>query len=245
MNKFYFFKITLNYFDDEQKTFFITPDQSETDEQGVPFSENVLRNTEEFKEFVKATKADIIDVDYTEFAVEYDSKRSDILNKPITDDSFAELEKSGRLEIVDENQFLILLKKTAGGKKSRGGYLFPVIAVAAFVIGILAGASFKGKGSSSDNSDTSSEVYEVSENTSESESGAESISDEQSAVESVPNTAESSTQSTASSTASTTAPEPSEAVSSVASSVTVSQSRPAESSEETHEAVTASSDVSD
>lgn len=252
MNKFYFFKITLNYFDDEQKTFFITPDQSETDEQGVPFSENVLRNTEEFKEFVKATKADIIDVDYTEFAVEYDPKRSDILNKPITDDSFAELEKSGRLEIVDENQFLILLKKTAGGKKSKGGYLLPLIAAAAFVIGILAGASFKGKGSSSDNSDTSSEVYEVSEDTSESESGAESISDEQSSVESVPNTAESVTLSTASSTASTTAPEPSEAVSSVvssdtsvASSDTSSQSRPAESSEETHEAVTASSDVSD
>lgn len=246
MNKFYFFKVTLNYFDDERKTFFITPEQSETDDRGVPFSENGLRNTEEFKEFVKATKADIIDVDYTEFAVEYDHKRSDILNKPVTDDSFAELEKSGALEIVDENQFLILLKKTAGGKKSKGGYLLPLIAAAAFVIGILAGASFKG--GSPDNSGTSSEVSEVdevSEDMSDSESGAESISDEQSSVESVPNNVESSTQSTASSTASTTAPEPSETVSSVASSDTSSQSIPAESSEEPHEAVTASSDVSD
>lgn len=244
MNKFYFFKVTLNYFGDEQKTFFITPEQSETDDRGVPFSEDGLRNTEEFKEFVKATKADIIDVDYTEFAVEYDHKRSDILNNPVTDDSFAELEKSGALEIVDENQFLILLKKTAGGKKSKGGYLLPLIAAVAFVIGILAGASFKG--GSPENSDTSSEVfevYEVSEDTVE--SGTESISDEQSSVESIPSTVESSTQSTALSTVSTTTPEPSEAVSSVASSDTSSQSTPAESSEETHEAVTASSDVSE
>lgn len=120
MNYFYFFKVTLSYFDDERKTFFITPDQSETDEQGVPFSENELQDTAEFKEFVKKTKADIIDVDYIEYAVEYDPKKSDILSKPVTSESFAELENSGQLNVIDENQIILVLKKKKRNKSGGG-----------------------------------------------------------------------------------------------------------------------------
>lgn len=269
MKYFYFFKVTLSYFDDEEKTFFITPDQSETDEQGIPFSENELRNTEEFKEFVKMTKADVIDVAYIEYAVEYDPKKSDILGKPVTQESFAELDKSGRIEVVDENQFPVLLKKktSSGSKSGIGTYL--IICAAAFVVGILAGASFKGGNSgTSETTSETPEVSETSEGASDSESSAESVPDEQSAVESIISVGEMSestpdvsavqsapekppVQSTASATTSTTAtvsstaPKPSEAVSSVASSVTSSQSSTGTSSEGTHEAVTASSDVSD
>lgn len=128
MNYFYFFKVTLSYFDDERKTFFITPDQSETDEQGVPFSENELQDTAEFKEFVKKTKADIIDVDYIEYAVEYDPKKSDILSKPVTSESFAELENSGQLNVIDENQIILVLKKKKRNK-SGDGSKFPIICI--------------------------------------------------------------------------------------------------------------------
>lgn len=135
MNYFYFFKVTLSYFDDERTTFFITPDQSETDEQGVPFSESDLRSTVEFKDLVKKTKADIIDVDYTEYALEYDPKKSDILTKPVTSDSFAELEKSGLLEIIDENQFPIILKKA---KKQSDGSKLPVVCIIIAAVIVLA-----------------------------------------------------------------------------------------------------------
>lgn len=244
MNYFYFFKVTLSYFDDERKTFFITPDQSETDEQGVPFSENDLQDTAEFKEFVKTTKADIIDVDYTEFAVEYDPKKSDILHKPVTDESFTELEKSGLPKIIDENQIILVLKTK---KRYKSGSRLPIlwgVWIATVIVFALVAVAFKDyiKRNFENGTSDISVVSEGSEEMSESESGVESISDEQSAAESIPNTAESSTSLT---TTSATALEPSESVSSDASSVTTSQSIPAESSEETHEAVTVSSDVSD
>lgn len=141
MNYFYFFKVTLIYFDDERKTFFITPDQSETDDRGVPFSENELLDTAEFKEFVKKTKADIIDIDYIEYAVEYDPKKSDILSKPVTPESFAELEKSGQLNIIDENQLLLCLKRKKPSKGSSKLHIICLVSAAAFVGGmLLAGA---------------------------------------------------------------------------------------------------------
>lgn len=258
MNKFYFFKVTLNYFDDETKTFFITPDQSETDERGVPFSENDLRNTEDFKEFVKATKSYIIDVDYTEYAAEYDPKKHDITGKPVTSESFEELMQSGQLEIVDENQFLLLLreKKTSGGNKSKLVYSAAIF-VAVFLIGIFTGAALKG-GKSDNPSSGASEVSEVSENVSEETSEAPESSvestvnelEEPPVSESVPNvseapesTAETSSvqsavqppQSSAASTASTSVSKPPETVSSSSSSAASSQSRPTESGGDTHE----------
>lgn len=256
MNYFYFFKVTLSYFDDERKTFFITPDQSETDELGVPFSENDLQDTAEFKEFVKATKADIIDVDYTEFAVEYDPKKSDILSNPVTAESFAELEKRGLIKVIDENQFILLLKKK---KRSGGGSKFPIVwivwiaAVLVFALGVFAYRELSKRSNENDTSDISAALEissdEISDSDSESEASGASSDDSSAGASESSNisSVNSSTQSTALSTASTTAPapKPSEAVSSVASSVTASQSRPTESSEETHEVVTASSNVSD
>lgn len=175
--RFYFFKVTLSYFDDEKKTFFITPDQSETDDIGVPFSENGLQNTPEFREFVKKTKADVIDVDYTEYAVEYEPKKSDILNKPVTSESFAELEKSGQYEIVDQNQFLLVLKKQ---KKSGGGskksYIVYLMIVGVILLGVLAYGALNRRNTESATSSNTSDVSEVSEISSEviSDDGGES-----------------------------------------------------------------------
>lgn len=185
MSYFYFFKVTLSYFDDERKTFFITPDQSETDENGVPFSESELQFMAEFKEFAKKTKADIIDVDYIEYALEYDPKKSDILNKPITSESFAELEKSGSLEVVDENQFPIILKKS---KKSGGGSKLPIVFIiiaAVAVVGVLAAGELKKRFTENETSDlpVSSEVMELnSEDSSEDEISDTSSDDNSSDV---------------------------------------------------------------
>lgn len=183
---FYFFKVTLSYFDDEQKTFFITPDQSETDEDGIPFSENDLQNTPEFKEFAKTTKADIIDVDYIEYALEYDPKKSDILNKPVTPERFAELEESGQLEVVDENQFLLCLKakKTPKGGGSKL-HIICLIAAAVIVLGLLfASASGTKKGGDSE-SEVSSGISEVTESNEEdtSENSSEESSENISSTE--------------------------------------------------------------
>lgn len=178
--RFYFFKVTLSYFDDEKKTFFITPDQSEADDIGVPFSENGLQNTPEFREFVKKTKADVIDVDYTEYAVEYEPKKSDILNKPVTSESFAELEKSGQYEIVDQNQFLLVLKKQ---KKSSSGsnksYVVCLMIAAVIVLGVLAYGALNKRNTENVTSNISagSEVSEISSNDVSGNSGEDEISD--------------------------------------------------------------------
>ncbi len=175
MNKFFFFKVVLSYFDDERRTFFITPDQSGTDEEGVPFSENDLRNTAEFKEFVKKTKADVIDVDYIEYAVEYDPKKSVVLGSPITDESFSALENGGQLEIIDQNQFPIVLKKSSKGGGSKN-YIFFLIVAAVIVLMVLFISAAKGglfgddmsESESSSESDTGISDGESSETSDES-----------------------------------------------------------------------------
>lgn len=178
--RFYFFKVTLSYFDDEKKTFFITPDQSETDDNGVPFSENGLQNTPEFREFVKKTKATVIDVDYTEYAVEYEPKKSDILNKTVTSESFAELEKSGQYEIVDQNQFILVLKKqkksSSGSKKS---YVVCLMIAAVIVLGVLAYGALNKRNAENVTSNISagSEVSEISSDDVSDNSGEDEISD--------------------------------------------------------------------
>lgn len=182
--RFYFFKVTLSYFDDEKKTFFITPDQSETDDNGVPFSENGLQNTPEFREFVKKTKATLIDVDYTEYAVEYEPKKSDLLNKPVTSESFAELEKSGQYEIVDQNQFqfiLVLKKQKKSSSRSNKSYVVCLMIAAVIVLGVLAYAygalNKRNTENVTSNISASSEVSEISSDDVSDNSGEDEISD--------------------------------------------------------------------
>lgn len=180
---FYFFKVTLSYFDDEKTEFFITPDQSETDEDGIPFSETDLQITPEFKEFAKKTKADLIDVDYTEYAIEYDPKKSEILNKPVTLESFAEFEKSGQLKVVDENQLLLCLKMKKKKKSNGSGsklHIVCLIIAAVIVLGVLAYGELNRRNAESETSNLSdtSEISEIdSEEMSDSVCGEDEISD--------------------------------------------------------------------
>lgn len=168
MNKFYFFKVTLSYFDDKKITFFITPDQSEKDDEGMPFSEDNLRNTAEFKDFVKTTKADVIDIDYIEYAVDYDPKKSEILGSSITEESFSSLENGSQLEVVDQNQFLILVKKQSKGSSSKTVIIWVLAATAVVIMMLLFGmekGGFFGEPTSENSvtSDTSSEFSSASD----------------------------------------------------------------------------------
>ncbi len=176
MNKFYFFKVTLSYFDDKKITFFITPDQSEKDDEGIPFSEDNLRNTAEFKDFVKTTKADVIDIDYIEYAVDYDPKKSEILGSSITEESFSSLENGSQLEVVDQNQFLILVKKQSKGSSSKTVIIWVLAATAVVIMMLLFGmekGGFFGE-PTSENSVTSNTSSEFSSASDTSEPSAES-----------------------------------------------------------------------
>lgn len=117
MNKFYFFKVTLIYYDDVTETIFLTPDQANVDEDGIPFSEQELRENAEFKAFVKQNKADVVDVKYVEYAVGLDNK-SVILGGDITAEKYATLENHDELEIVEQNEFPVIIRQT---KKDNSG----------------------------------------------------------------------------------------------------------------------------
>ena len=136
MDKFYFFKVTLIYYDDVAETFFITPDQSERDEDGIPFSEQELRDTPEFKAFVKKNKADVVDVKYVEYAVEKDENKTVILGSDITAESFKTLEnRELEIEIVDKNEFPVIIKQT---KKAGGGSKMHYVCLAAAAVAVFA-----------------------------------------------------------------------------------------------------------
>ncbi len=175
MDKFYFFKVTLIYYDDVTETLFITPDQTDVDEEGIPFSEQELRENAEFKAFVKKNKVDVVDVKYVEYAVDKDNKTV-ILGSDITKESFKTLENHDELEIIEENEFPLILKQT---KKSSGGSKMHYICLAAAAIVVLmflfANAPKMGKMQEEDSS--SSEISEgISSDESEATSSDESSS---------------------------------------------------------------------
>lgn len=176
MDKFYFFKVTLIYYDDVTETFFITPDQSERDEDGIPFSEQELRDTPEFKAFVKKNKADVVDVKYVEYAVEKDENKTVILGSDITAESFKTLENHDELEIVEQNEFPLIIKQT---KKAGGGSKMHYVCLAAAAVAVFAflfaNAPKMGKMQEEDSS--SSEISEeISSDESEATSSDESSS---------------------------------------------------------------------
>lgn len=175
MDKFYFFKVTLIYYDDVTETLFITPDQTDVDEEGIPFSEQELRENAEFKAFVKKNKVDVVDVKYVEYAVDKDNKTV-ILGSDITKESFKTLENHDELEIIEENEFPLILKQT---KKASGGSKMHYICLAAAAVVVLmflfANAPKMGKMQEEDSS--SSEISEeISSDESEATSSDESSS---------------------------------------------------------------------
>lgn len=202
MNKFYFFKVTLIYYDDVTETIFLTPDQANVDEDGIPFSEQELRENAEFKAFVKQNKADVVDVKYVEYAVGLDNK-SVILGGDITAEKYATLENHDELEIVEQNEFPIIIKQT---KKAGGGSKMHYICLAAAAVAVLiflfASAPKMGKMQENDSSSS-----EISEEISSDESEPASSSDESSSSSSESTSSSSVSSSSSSDTSSSSSSE--------------------------------------
>lgn len=194
MDKFYFFKVTLIYYDDVTETLFITPDQTDADEEGIPFSEQELRENAEFKAFVKKNKVDVVDVKYVEYAVDKDNKTV-ILGTDITKESFKTLENHDELEIIEENEFPLILKQT---KKASGGSKMHYICLAAAAIVVLmflfANAPKMGKMQEEDSSSS-----EISEEISSDESEATSYDESSSSSAEISSSSSTSTSSSSSS----------------------------------------------
>ena len=203
MNKFYFFKVTLIYYDDVTETIFLTPDQANVDEDGIPFSEQELRENAEFKAFVKKNKADVVDVKYVEYSVEREENKSVILGSDITKESYKTLENHDELEIVEQNEFPIIIRQT---KKAGGGSKMHYICLAAAAVAVLiflfASAPKMGKMQENDSSSS-----EISEEISSDESEPASSSDESSSSSSESTSSSSVSSSSSSDTSSSSSSE--------------------------------------
>ncbi len=149
-----FFKVTLNTVaGDNKNSFFIIPSTDETDEKGNPvYDENYLLTTDEYKAYLKQTKANVISVSY----VIYEAEDSIKLNY----DEFVKSEKLFRE--IDKNDYLIDVKK-ASPKKSGGKRpvaLYAVICIAALAVIVLMGLEAK-KNSSAEETTTDSSGTET------------------------------------------------------------------------------------
>ncbi len=138
----YFFRVEISSFDDERKTLFIVPEQTEDDFSSVPFSEKQLTQTAAYKQFVKETKTNVVDVSYELF------NTPETVTAEITEEQFEQIRADGKLERIDGNE-LSIVSGSKSGKGGKGGNLkmYALIgAVAVVVIILIAVSATKGKG---------------------------------------------------------------------------------------------------
>ena len=152
----YFFRVEISSFDDERKTLFIVPEQTEDDFSSVPFSEKQLTQTAAYKQFVKETKTNVVDVSYELF------NTPETVTAEITEEQFEQIRADGKLERIDGNE-LSIVSGSKSGKGGKGGNLkmYALIgAVAVVVIILIAVSAAKGKGGdeTSSTGETTAEV---------------------------------------------------------------------------------------
>lgn len=141
----YFFRVEISSFDDEKKVLYLIPDQSDTDEHGIPFQEKLLTSSPQYKEFVKETKTSVVDVEYTVY------RTSAPIAGAITDESFEQMSQDNALELLDGNEFSITTGKSAkssgkGGNKSTYIVFGMIATVIVLMIIISAVTGNKGEG---------------------------------------------------------------------------------------------------
>lgn len=197
----YFFRVELKCFDDDSKIMFLTPEQTDADEKGIPFSEKLLTNSPEFKDFVKETQTPVVDVTYATYKCDANVTKMD-------EDTFNNLDIEGLLTKTDGNSFPISTgkdKKFDVNKLLKDKKLL-IIAGAAVVLLIIIIAIAANAGKSPDKQPPeSSEVTSSSESSESSSSSTESSS---SASSTTSEPTESSTSSSTSSSSSDYVDEP-------------------------------------
>ncbi len=157
-----FFKVTLTAYSDEKIEIIIIPKPDEYDGDTPIFSEKNLTNTNEFKEFVKRTETPVVTVQYKLFSV-IDNAVTTLNYNIIT-----ELENSGGLELIDENDYIINNIKVAKGKKKKGGFdikqYMPILIIVGAALLLLIGASAASK-FANNNTPVVSDTTTISETT--------------------------------------------------------------------------------
>lgn len=154
----FFFRVELASFDDEKKSLFLVPDMQDADENGIPvFSEKALTSHAVYKQFLKDTKTNIVDVKYELYKTDYSGD--------ITEDIFSEISSQSTTEKIDENDFSITNSKSkskSGGKDNTKMYLIVGAAVLAVVVLIIISAATKKTPSNKDLSSSDSSEYSES-----------------------------------------------------------------------------------
>lgn len=154
-----FFKVTLNTVGkDNEKIIFVIPPIEEKDENGNPaYDEDFLLCNDEYKSYLKATKAAVVSVSY----VLYEADNTTKLNY---DELLKNEEKFFKLE---QNEYLIEVKKAkpksgSGGKKTPTAlYIILGVVIVAVAAMLIYGALRKG-GNSAKESETSADTYSTS-----------------------------------------------------------------------------------
>lgn len=159
----YFFLVKLNTVaGDNPKNIIILPPSSEGDENGIPvYDEDFLLCCNEYKDYIKATKAAVVDVQY--------SICSAPDNVKLHYDNLLNGAENGVFTVIDSNSYLIEVKK-AKPKKSSSSKKTPValyVVIAVVIIGVLVMLAYN---SSKNKNETAEETSDsVSENSSVSE----------------------------------------------------------------------------
>lgn len=152
----YFFRVEISSFDDERKTLFIVPEQTEDDFNSVPFSEKQLTQTAAYKQFVKETKTNVVDVSYELFST------TEAVTTEITEEQFEQMRTDGKLMLIDGNELSIVSGSRSGkGRKAGNLKMYALIGAAAVILIIMIAISAtKGKGGdeSSGTGETTTEI---------------------------------------------------------------------------------------
>ncbi len=136
----YFFKVDISSFEDEAKTLFIVPEQN-ADEKGVPFTEKLVTQTAEYKEFVKNTKTEIVDCVYTQYQTDAP------IPEGVTAEIFEQLVSENKLTPMDSNTYVITMGRSTSSKSSKNNlttYLIiggiAIVAIILIIVSIVTGS---------------------------------------------------------------------------------------------------------
>lgn len=153
----YFFKITLNTVaGDNEKILFVFPPAEDTDENGIPvYDEDFLTSCTDYKNYIKRTKANVVEVHYTMFSAPDNTRKS-------YDDM---LKNEGDYTAVDENSYLIEVKKVkpkkSGDRRKTPIWLYAVIGIVIAAVLVLLAYKYNSESSETVPSESSTEEIDI------------------------------------------------------------------------------------
>ncbi len=135
-----FFKVTLTSYTDETTDFVIIPKADEYDGDNPVFNEKNLLNMNEFKEFIKHNETPIVNVTYKLYEI------TETVNG-LNFETVLQLESDGKLNLIEENDYVVDSTKLPKGKKKKGGfeikqYMPVIIIIGAAVLLLIIASSF-------------------------------------------------------------------------------------------------------